>query len=174
MPIQLIKDVHAAENSIVITPTDGSHKAYLTAQLFQSSDVSMVVIVKDVKKALSVLDELKFFLPDKKNRIVYFPGYHILPFKSLAYHKETSTNRLAALSKIMDSASDPLIIVTVVETILQKLIPKKSLNVFAELVIANEEIDRDALILKLESGGYTKTSLVEDPRVIRKEPAAGE
>jgi len=163
MPIQLIKDVQTAENSVVITPTDGSHKAYLTAQLFQSSDKSIVVIVKDVKKALSFLDELKFFLPDIKNQIVYFPGYHILPFKSLAYHKETSTNRLAALSKIMDCASEPLIIVTVVETILQKLIPKKSLNTFAELVIANEEIDRDALILKLESGGYTKTSLVEDP-----------
>ncbi|MBU0465661.1 MAG: transcription-repair coupling factor, partial [Proteobacteria bacterium] len=163
MSKHLIKDVKNIDNSVVITPTEGSHKAYLTSKWYSSSKVSILVILKDTKKAIEFLDELNFFLPDKKGKIVFFPGYHILPFKSLAYHKETSTNRLAALSKIMNSGSEPLIIVTVVDTILQKLIPKKNLNDFAELVIANEEIDRDALVLKLESGGYNKTSLVEDP-----------
>ncbi|SDT96413.1 transcription-repair coupling factor (superfamily II helicase) [Desulfobacula phenolica] len=163
MSNHIIKEIQATDNNVVIIPTDGSHKACLISQLFNDSNDSIVVILSDTKKALGFLDELSFFLPDKKDHIVFFPGYHILPFKSLAYHKETSTNRLAALSKIMDSVFHPLIIVTVVETILQKLIPKKSLNEFAELVIANEEIDRDELILKLESGGYTKTSLVEDP-----------
>ncbi len=123
----------------------------------------MVVILKDQKKALAFIDELSFFLPEKKDQFIFFPGYNILPFKSLSYHKETSTDRLAALSKILHSDSTPFIVVTVVETILQKVIPKAGLNEFAEIVIANEEIDRDALILKLESGGYTKTSLVEDP-----------
>jgi transcription-repair coupling factor (superfamily II helicase) len=163
MSKHLIKSVLTNDNAVVITPTQGSHKAYLTSQWFTASEVSIVAILKDTKKALRFLDELKFFLPDKKDRIIFFPGYHILPFKSLAYHKETSTNRLAVLSKIMNSGSKPFIIVTVVDTILQKLIPRKSLNEFSELVIANEEIDRDALILKLESGGYNKTYLVEDP-----------
>jgi transcription-repair coupling factor (superfamily II helicase) len=163
MSKHLIKSVLTNDSAVVITPTQGSHKAYLTSQWFTASGVSIVVILKDTKKALSFLDELKFFLPEKKEQIIFFPGYHILPFKSLAYHKDTSTNRLAALSKIMNSGSKPLIIVTVVDTILQKLIPRQSLNEFAELVIANEEIDRDALILKLESGGYTNTHLVEDP-----------
>ncbi|NOX34793.1 MAG: transcription-repair coupling factor [Deltaproteobacteria bacterium] len=162
MPSHLIKAIQNKTKSVIITPTDGAHKAYLTARLYEASDISIVVVLKDTKKALSFLDELNFFLPKKKDRIIFFPGYNILPFKSLAYHKETSTKRLAALSKIMESGSDPLIIVTIVETVLQKLIPKKSLDEFAQLVIANEEIDRDALILDLESGGYTRTSLVED------------
>ncbi|WP_457551860.1 transcription-repair coupling factor [Desulfobacula sp.] len=157
------KEIQNTGNSVVITPTDGSHKAYLTSQWFSDSDETIVVILKNIKKAMCFLDELKFFLPDKKDRIIFFPGYHILPFKSLSYHKETSVNRLAALSKIMNSGAGPLIIVTVVDTILQKLIPKKELTRFSELVMANEEIDRDALTLKLESGGYVKTSLVEDP-----------
>jgi len=163
MPNQLIKKIQNSGNHVVITPTDGSHKAYLTSQLFKDCKVPIVVILKDTKKALGFIDDFSFFLPEKKDQLIFFPGYHILPFKSLSYHKETSTNRLAALSKIMNSASEPLIIVTAINTILQKLIPKKRLNEFSELVIANEEIDRDALIGKLESGGYTKTSLVEDP-----------
>ncbi|MBT6338689.1 MAG: transcription-repair coupling factor, partial [Desulfobacula sp.] len=163
MPNHLIKNVQPSGNAVVITQTDGSHKAYLTSKWYGTFDVSILVVLKDTKKALRFLDELNFFLPNKKDKIVFFPGYNILPFKSLAYHKETSTNRLAALSKIMNSDSEPLIVVTVVDTILQKLIPKKNLMDFAELVIANEEIDRDDLVLKLESGGYSKTSLVEDP-----------
>ena len=159
----LIKQIQTTCNSVVITPSDGSHKAYLTSRLYKSSDVSIVVVLKDTKKALSFFEELKFFLPDNHDQLVLFPGYNILPFKSLSYHKQTSVNRLAALSKILEPASKPLIIVTIVQTILQKLIPKKELDGFSEIVIANEEIDRDELILKLEYGGYTKTSLVEDP-----------
>jgi transcription-repair coupling factor (superfamily II helicase) len=163
MPKQLIKQIQNRDKSVIITPTDGSHKAYLTAQLYQSMDDSIVVILKDAKKALSFFNELKFFLPGNHDQLVYFPGYNILPFKSLSYHKQTSVNRLAALSKIMEPGPKPLIIVTIVQTILQKLIPQNQMNDFAEIVIANEEIDRDELIAKLEYGGYTKTSLVEDP-----------
>jgi len=163
MPKQFIKEIQTTDNCVIITPTDGSHKAYLTFQLFKDTKVSIVVILKDLKKALGFMDDFSFFLPGKKDQLIFFPGYHIQPFKSLSYHKETSTNRLAALSKIMNSSSEPLVVVTVVDTILQKLIPKKEINAFAELIVANEEIDRDILIEKLESGGYTKTSLVEDP-----------
>ncbi len=163
MPDHLISQIQNTDNSVIITPTDGSHKAFLTSRLYQSKDVSIVVILKEKKKALTFWEELKFFLPEDHDQLVFFPGYNILPFKSLSYHKETSTNRLAALSKIMAPGSKPLIIVTTVQTIMQKLIPKKEMSGFSEIVIANEEIERDALILKLEDGGYTKTSLVEDP-----------
>ncbi|MFH2060898.1 MAG: transcription-repair coupling factor [Pseudomonadota bacterium] len=131
--------------------------------MFNTIEQSIFVILRDQKKALKFLDDLHFFLPEKKDQIIFFPGYHLLPFKSLSYHRETSTNRLAALSQIMNSTTRPLIIVIVIDTVLQKMIPKKNLDDYSELVMANEEIDRDALIGKLESGGYTKTSLVEDP-----------
>ncbi len=163
MSIHLLKKIQENHSSVVVVPTDGAHKPYFISQLFHNLDRSIVVILKDQKKALNFLNELRFFLPGQKDQLVFFPGYHILPFKSLSYHKQTSIDRLSVLSSILDSKTRPLIIVTIVETVLQKLIPKKSLNDFAEIVIANEEIDRDSLILNLESGGYTKTSLVEDP-----------
>jgi len=159
----IVKEIGNLNSSSVIIPTDGSHKAYLTSQLYKTKKSSFVVVLKEANKALRFIDELKFFLPENKDQIVFFPGYQILPVKSLSYHKETSIKRLAALSRIMKSQSDPLIIIITVDTILQKLIPKENLNNFAELVLVNEEVDRNALILKLESGGYLRTSLVEDP-----------
>ncbi len=119
----LIEQIQNQNSSIVITPTEGSHKAYVTSQLYKTMDVSIVVILKDTKKALSFLEELRFFLPENHDQLLIFPGYNILPFKSLAYHRQTSTNRLAVLSQIMDNALKPLIVVTTAQTILQKIIP---------------------------------------------------
>lgn len=155
--LQNFKSIH------IVTPADGSHKPYLVSRLFKQNRRTMIVVLKDQKSAENFLTDLAFFLPDHKDNLLFFPGYHILPFKSLSYHRETSTNRLAALSRIVGSASSPLLVVTAVDTILQKLLPKKTLNDFAELILSNEEMDRDALITKLDCSGYARTSLVEDP-----------
>ncbi len=158
----LVANIGNQNRSIVIIPTDGSHKAYLTSRLYKTKKMPVVVVFKDAHSALAFMEELKFFLPEDKQQIVFFPEYPILPFKSLSYHREISIKRLAALSRIMN-AQHPLLILTTVDTLLQKLMPKTSLDGFAELVMVNEELDRDGLILKLESGGYVRTSLVEDP-----------
>ncbi len=163
MESQLVSHIQTSDRSVIVSPTNGSHKAYLVSQAFSKTDSTMVVVLMDQKSAQQFFDDVLFFIPHMEKSVLFFPGYHILPFKSLSYHKETSTNRLAALSKIIDSSAQPLLIVTVVDTILQKLVPKKILNDYAELVLANEEMDRDALISKLDCSGFTRTSLVEDP-----------
>ncbi len=160
---QLIKQIKSREKSVVVSHGDGSHNAFLISQLYKSMNTSIVVILKDSKSALSFAGELKFFLPDDHEQVIFFPGYNILPFKSLSYHKQTSVERLSVLSRIMEPGSKHLIVVTTAQTVLQKVIPAKEINDFMEIIIANEEIDRDQLILKLEYGGYIRTSLVEDP-----------
>ena len=158
------KDIHKSSSSIVTMGSDGSHKAYLTARLFQAQpEGPMVVVLADQKQALNFIEDLNFFIPKEKDKIIYFPGYNILPFKSLSYHRETSSQRLGVLSKILESGRKKHLIVTYVDTLLQQLIPRKSLNDFSELIMNNEEIDRDKLISTLEAGGYTRVSLVEDP-----------
>ncbi len=159
----LLQDINTRNRSIITLGGDGSHKAYLTARLFRSQTTPLVVILPDQKCALSFMEDLHFFMPGEKENILYFPGYNILPFKSLSYHRETSSLRLSALSKMLESGSKKYVLVTYIDTLLQQLIPKKSINSFLELVIANEEIDRDQLVLKLEAGGYSRVSLVEDP-----------
>ncbi len=159
----IIHTINKSKNSIVTIGGDGSHKAYLAAKLFASQTTPLVVILPDQKQALGFIDDLSFYMSQEKEKILYFPGYNILPFKSLSYHRETSIKRLSALSKILEAGKKKYLLVTYIDTLLQQLIPKKSINDFLELVIVNEELDRDQLILKLEAGGYSRVSLVEDP-----------
>ncbi|MDD9305009.1 MAG: transcription-repair coupling factor [Desulfobacter sp.] len=159
----IIQPLVKSRRSIVTMPGDGSHKAWLTARMFSSFDRSMTVVLPDQKQALGFLDDLAFFMPQDLDRVIYFPGYNILPFKSLSYHRETSTSRLAALSKIMEAGKEKFILITYVDTLLQNLLPRQKLQDCCELIMVNEELDRDALVDNLEAGGYTRATLVEDP-----------
>ncbi len=85
------------------------------------------------------------------------------PFKSLSYHRETSTSRLAALSRITQRRLKSYVLVTYVDPLLQKLVPRDVLGNYCELVMTNEEIDRDTLVDSLDAGGYTRATLVEEP-----------
>lgn len=163
MRMNQFKEIKKIRSSTIICPTDGAQKAYIVSKIYKSDKRSIVVIVKNQRKADELIRELHFFLPDNKESILLFPGYHILPFKSLAYHKETSVNRLASLAFMLDSGSAPYIMVTIVDTLMQKLIPKESIDDFTQPVMKSEEIDRDDFVSGLESGGYTKTFLVESP-----------
>ena len=60
MLTDLIRDITQKDKSVVITPTDGSHKAYFISELFKSQENTLVVIVKDNKKASSLINELNF------------------------------------------------------------------------------------------------------------------
>ncbi len=154
---------HLKKSSIITISQDGSQKAWFTARAFAGLDRPMAVILPDQKTARAFMDDLSFFMPNAVDRIIYFPGYNILPFKSLSYHRETSTSRLAALSKVTESGNKNFILVTYVDTLLQNLVPKQVLSDYSELVMTNEETDRDKLVTSLEAGGYTRATLVEDP-----------
>jgi len=142
---------------------DGSHKAWLAARLFRKLNRDLLVVVPDPGRAAGLVNDLQFFLPDKKNQVLFFPGYEALPFKSLSRHRQTSLRRMAVLSKLTAGRPVPWLVVAGIDTLLWKLMPKNRLADYSELVMANEETDRDALVVKLEAGGYHRASLVEDP-----------
>ena len=153
---QFLKDTR----NIAVLRAGGCAKAHLAYRLFEAGDQSLVVVMPDQKGAQAFLQDLEFFMPDSR-QLLFFPRYHILPFKNLSYHRETSAARLGVLARMADR--EKFIAVTYVDTLVQRLIPKQVLSNASELVMANEEIDREGLVASLEAGGYSRTTLVEDP-----------
>ncbi len=101
-------------------------------------------------------------MENDRDAVIYYPPYNILPFKFLAYHNETAANRIRALYRML-AVQKPTVIVTTGDALLQRVIPKQTLNNYAELVISGEELDRDNLIDKLNAGGYVRSAIVEEP-----------
>jgi len=158
----LLKNISSSNASLELTGMSGSEKGFVVSQLCHEMDQNIVVILSDHKKAVRFMEDLSFFLPEKASRLLYFPGYHILPFKSLSYHGATAAKRLSVLNHLISGRAHHLVI-TSVDTLLQKLIPKTIIANAQELIINGEDIDRDLLIARLNAGGYQRASLVEEP-----------
>jgi transcription-repair coupling factor (superfamily II helicase) len=106
--------------------------------------------------------DLNFFSNGCGLPVMIFPQYNSSPVKSLFNQNEITSRRINTLYKITGSEAPPVIITTP-GALLRKLIPRQELFGFAELVMEGEEIDRDLLIEKMVSGGYTRSLIVEEP-----------
>lgn len=138
-------------------------KAWMIAQMFSQLNQPLVVVLPDAKKASAFMSDLEFFMSTDRQRIIFFPGSHYPGAKNISFHKETSASRLAALFSINETLRDRFLMVTYVDPLLSFLMPKEVMTDSFELVMANEEIDRDRLLENLETSGYTRSTLVEDP-----------
>ena len=158
----LIEQLDRRVSGIDCSGFSGSERAYTISKILQRQQQSILAIAASARQAEQFIDDLRFFAGDSEPPILYFPPYNILPFKFLSYHNETAARRIRVLYQLLETTR-PLIAVTTVEAVLQKLIPRHEISRYAELVLAGEEIDRDYLTSKLISGGYTKTAIVEEP-----------
>lgn len=158
----LIEILPGREKGIDCTGLSGSDRAYLALRIYKKHRIPIAVVVPSFQDAEMFLEDLKFFSGKSKPPIIYFPPYNILPFKDLAYHSETSAKRIRSLYRLI-AADAPPIVVTTVDALLHKIIPKQEISEYAELIMAGEELDRELLIQKLLSGGYIRSALVEEP-----------
>lgn len=123
----------------------------------------MVIITPTVKEANNFIDDLFFYAGSRPIPVNFFPASAGGgAYKSLSSHFESSAKRISALYKLMNS-DFPQIMVAPVEALLQKLIPRQELGNFSELLMENEEISLDSLVKKMDSSGYTRSIIVEEP-----------
>lgn len=138
-----------------------SSLAYLIFRLFSRLRRPVVLIAAGRQEAEQWMQDIGFFFSGQPVPMYHFPPYHLAPFTSLAYHNETAAARIRILYRMMTGEAP--VVVTSVDACLQRLVPKGRVARYAELVMENEEVDRDVLAAKLVSGGYGRTAITEEP-----------
>ncbi|MGD9226835.1 MAG: transcription-repair coupling factor, partial [Desulfobacterales bacterium] len=149
----LADQIARQSRTVACAGLNGSDQALLISRIYHQRHLPILVVVPTIKEAQRFLEDLRFFNHGADASLYLFPPYNILPFKFLSYHSETAAQRICALYQTIESKTPP-IVVTSVDALLQKVIPKQEIIDYAELIVAEEEIDRDAFIEKLVSGGY--------------------
>jgi transcription-repair coupling factor (superfamily II helicase) len=144
------------------TGLSGAAAAYLIAGIRRVATFPILVVVPTAKTGASFGGDLRFFLPEAESHLLEFPAYNILPYKTMAYHNETTAKRIGTLYRMMLGENRPVTVLPV-EALLQKVIPRPAMVQYAELIMAGEECERDRLIDKLLRGGYTHAAVVEEP-----------
>jgi len=147
---------------VVCTGLSGSEKAYFVNRLYMKHRAPVVVITASTKEAETYLEDLDFFTERPSFPLIYYPPYNITPFKYLSYHNETAAKRIRTLYQLIVGDVPP-VVVTTISALMQRILPKQELCDYAELVMVEEDIDRDRLADKLISSGYERSSMVEEP-----------
>jgi len=140
----------------------GSEKNLVTGTLKGRVKGPVVVVARDRADAEKRINDLGFFLGGDGASVCFFPASTLVPLKSLSYQSDTVAERMRILN-LLAAGDAPDILVVTPDILVQRLIPKKELLDFTDIVMVNEDVDLDSLAARFVSGGYTRTTLVEEP-----------
>jgi transcription-repair coupling factor (superfamily II helicase) len=166
--ISVVKEwIEEGCGEISVTGLVETARPYLLSEMLVAIQKPWLILLPHARDASRFFRELEFFLPgsylateDEERRLYDFPTYDISPLAGLSPHRNVIKRRIQALYALT-SGKNP-IIVTSVEAILLRILPKDSLINALEYLEPGEEFSRDDLVQKLETGGYLRTSLVEE------------
>lgn len=155
MPTPLTTHLIPAATTQHIGTLRGGAPALLAA--LQAERQPCCCIVPDEDMVPQVEEDLRLF---SRVPVLSYPGYEIPPYTPLSPDPLTTAARLSTLYRLHETG-DSFILVVAAEALMRRTLPAKVLFDNAELLIAGEEIEREALLRKLEMLGYEKVSLVQ-------------
>ncbi len=141
--------------------------AYLVSEILVELERPSLILLPKARDAARFYRELEFFLPESavsgdqgERRLYDFPIYDISPLTGLSPQRSIINRRLQALYNLTTEKIP--IITTSIEAVLFKILPKEALIKALEYLEQGEEISREDILLRLETGGYLRTSIVEE------------
>ena len=152
---QLLNKVET-NGKVTVSGLRGASPFWLATEMGRSS-VCCCIVPDDHSIPLAV-SNLQLFT-DKQ--ILVYPGHEIPPYTPLSPDQKITATRLATLYQLTETKTD-LIVVTSIEAMLRKVIPKTQLKNKVELVMAGEDVDHESLITNLLELGYDKVALAKN------------
>jgi transcription-repair coupling factor (superfamily II helicase) len=137
-----------------VTGLRGSSHAWLTTQL--APEKVCCCIVPD-EHLVALFEEDLHLFTDRE--VIVYPGYEIPPYTPLSPDQRTTAARLSALFALHENRTSP-IIVTSIEAMMRRVLPRQVLAESAELIMAGEDVDQQQLVAALIRLGYGQVSLV--------------
>ncbi len=134
----------------------GSAKWLAAAELFRRIRRSQLIVTADEKDAAAIAEDISFFLGEK--RVFQYPAFDILSTDIFAPKREAELARMALLYRLL--WEQPLILVVSFKALAQKVIPRHIYEEQQGFYCCGQSIDREALIAKIVSGGYSRVGLV--------------
>jgi transcription-repair coupling factor (superfamily II helicase) len=142
-----------------VSGLEGSAPAYLLSRLAAEAGPPLVVVTADQESADELLQELRFFAAAPE-AILPFPAWDAAPFEAASPHPDLVGARLNALVRLLDGRARAVVLP--LSSLLQRVIPRRTLGELCQYIVAGEELERENLVEKLVKLGYAHVPIVED------------
>ncbi len=124
--------------------------------------VSLAVVCRDGPRMAQLARALEFFAPDLP--VLQFPAWDCQPYDRVSPHGGIVAQRvttLARLSRLKGSAK-PLIVLTTVNAVLQRVPPREVIAAQALSVAPGHVVSMELIVGWLEHNGYNRSSTVRE------------
>ena len=130
--------------------------------------VPIVCVTPDSEQAAALAADLGFVWGEvagedtAQGDILFFAAQEASPYADVNPDRRAAMSRLATLFHLVHKLPFRML-VTSAMGLARKVVPRAVVAANSELVVAEQEIDRDGLARKLSASGYLRVPLVEDP-----------
>jgi transcription-repair coupling factor (superfamily II helicase) len=125
--------------------------------------ISLAVICRDGPRMQQLARALEFFAPDLP--VMQFPAWDCQPYDRVSPHGGILAQRMTTLARLsrLTGSDKPLIVLTSVNAIVQRVPPRDMVAAQALSVAPGHVVPMDSIVAWLEHNGYTRSSTVREP-----------
>ncbi|MBR5227142.1 MAG: transcription-repair coupling factor [Clostridia bacterium] len=153
---KLLEDIKLRSKNISITGITDAAKAHLIYSLYNYSKMIPIIVCPNVSYAKKMIQDLKYY---SNTEIVFFPAREITYYSYDSQSREIENARVYAINKLVNK--EECIIVTTIEAIMQKMLPKESYEGLKVSLRTGASFSLEKLIESCNKLGYQRVELVE-------------
>lgn len=154
----ILHDRLRGKEDLVLGGLHGSAKSLLASISFSSQSDSLIAVLPSEKEARDFYRDCLVFCDETD--VLHYPAWGILTADFFTVQREIEMDRLRTLSCLLSGRHS--LIVTSMQALVQKIIPREIFSDYTRTISLGDTLDREDLVRKLVSGGYTKKTLVEE------------
>ena len=150
--------------AVVIGGVTDGYEAFVLAQIAREAagDGPLLYVARDGQRIPALVEALAFVAPGLP--VLELPAWDCLPYDRVSPGADAAARRLDALSAMiaLQEKLHRAIILTTVNAILQRVPPAKLLAAQSVSVKPGNQVDMNALVARLETGGFDRVGTVRD------------
>lgn len=131
----------------------GCGTALLISELLTAEPKPTLIVCSSIQEANQLQDELTFFLDNSyQKKIHVFPDWETLPYDTFSPHEDITAGRIKLLASMAKNQQN--IYIVTVATLMQRLVPKHSLEVDIFLLKVGDRFELEPTRTRLIALGY--------------------
>ncbi len=137
------------------------YDALLLAKRRREHPGSVLHVARDDARMARLAEALAFFAPEFE--VLRFPAWDCLPYDRVSPNPEIVSERVATLTRLLEPADRPRILLTTVNALVQRVPPRAAFRGASLGLVVGGTIDADDLVSFLEANGYGRADTVMEP-----------
>ena len=152
------------QGRLTVSGAPQGYDAYVAAQSAHRRGGPVLFVALDDMQADAAERAIGFFAPTLT--VLSFPAWDCLPYDRVSSKPDIESRRLATLAALARGGEKPVVIVTTINALLQRVPPRSAIAQASFAARNGAEVDRDALVAFLAGNGYVRAGTVREPGTV--------